>query len=353
MTEWFYVRDGQQFGPVAFEQLVALAQSGGLTGRDSVWNATMTGWTPAGQVPGIFDLYTGPALASSTPLANPVSAPTNPNSSGASNSSNPYAAPESSWSQSATDSSFALTEIEPGSEPIDPIECFSRGYEIFKREFGNILLVGLVYLGVVMGVGMVFAVAQIGVAAITSNGSDPNAGANGLGLFIGIVSNIVQQLVSIFLQLGLIRVGLNLVSGKEVSIGLLFGEGSKILRAIGATILFGLAMVIGLLLLIVPGIYIALRYGHFMTAIVDRDMGVFEAFSYSESITTNNVMNLFVMALLGMVAAFVGAILCLIGLVVAVPVVWLAGLIAYRWMQYGSSAAKDHVGTQTPMLKGL
>ena len=112
-------------------------------------------------------------------------------------------------------------------------------------------------------------------------------------------------------------------------------------------------MLIGLLLLIVPGIYIALRYGHFMTAIVDRDLGVFEAFSYSESITTNNLMNLFVLGLLGMVAVFVGAILCLVGLVVAVPVVWLGGLVAYRWMQYGSSAAKEHVGTQTPMLKGI
>ncbi len=347
MTEWFYVRDGQQFGPVAFEQLVALAQSGGLTGRDSVWNATMTGWTPAGQVPGIFDLYTGPAIPTSVPSSDPVGA------SSVSNSSNPYAAPQSSWRQSAADTSFALTEIEPGSEPIDPVECISRGYEIFKREFGNILLVGLVYLGVVMGVGMIFAVGQIGIAALTSQGSDAQAGANGLVMAISIVSNIVQQLVSIFLQLGLIRVGLNLVSGKEVSIGLLFGEGSKLLRAIGASILFGLAMVIGLLLLIVPGIYIALRYGHFMSAIVDRDLGVFEAFSYSESITTNNVMNLFVLGLLGLLAVFVGAILCLVGLVVAVPVVWLGGLVAYRWMQYGSSAAKDHVGTQTPMLKGI
>lgn len=57
MMEWFYAKDGQQSGPMTFEQLVALARSGELTGRDVVWNANMQNWTPAGQVPGIFDLH--------------------------------------------------------------------------------------------------------------------------------------------------------------------------------------------------------------------------------------------------------------------------------------------------------
>ncbi|MEO8001208.1 MAG: DUF4339 domain-containing protein, partial [Arenimonas sp.] len=295
MTEWFYVRDGQQFGPVAFEQLVALAQSGVLTGRDSVWNATMTGWTPAGQVPGIFDLYTGPAILSSVPPSIPSGASS---VSSASSSSNPYAAPESSWSQQTDFTTFDLTEIEPGSESIDPMECISRGYEIFKREFANILLIGLVYLGIIFGLSFIFGFIEIMTTAMASRGSNGQADPGSLMIVVTVISRVLQQLVSIFLQLGLARVGLNLVSGKEVSVGLLFGEGSKFLRALGATILFSIAMIIGFVLLIIPGIYIALRYGQFMSALVDRDLGIFEAFSYSESITANNLMNLFVLGLL-------------------------------------------------------
>jgi len=159
--------------------------------------------------------------------------------------------------------------------------------------------------------------------------------------------------LSIFLQLGLVRIGLNLVSGKEVSVGMLFGQGAKLLRAIGASILFGIAVLIGILLLIVPGIYIALRYGHFMTAIVDRDLGIMEAFEYSSSITTNNRMNLFLLALLCIGVTLIGLLLCFVGLIFAAPVVWLTGLVAYRWMQYGRSATLDQPGTQNPMLNAV
>lgn len=334
MTEWFYARDSQQSGPVSFEQLLELARSGGLTVHDVVWTASMQNWTPAGQVPGIFDA----ASISAIPPANP---------------SNPYAAPQSNWSESLPSLTIALEPIAPGSTLIDPIDCFSRGYEIFKREFANILLVGLVYFGCLIGLSFVFGIFEILVTfMVPSGGENPEQQAT-VALVITGISRLVQQVISIYFQLGLVRVGLNLISGKEVSIGMLFGEGSKLLRAIGASILFGIAFLIGLLLLIVPGIYIAVRYGQFMNAIVDRDLDIMEAFSYSSSITTNNRMNLFILGLLSIVAIIVGLIPCGIGLIIAGPVVWLAALVAYRWLQYGPNAAKDHPGTQMPMLNSL
>lgn len=335
MTEWYYARDGQQNGPITFEQLLELASSGGLDAvNDQVWNSFMQNWTTAGHIPGIFATPAIPDIPTS-------------------GSSNPYEAPQSGWSGSLTSTSVALTEILPGSEPIDPMLCLSRGYEIFRRQFGNILLVGLVYFACLIGLSIVFGIAEVALAMMASPGNESLAEPSNAMRAVSIFSQVVQQVVSIFLQLGMARVGLNLVSGKEVSIAMLFGEGSKLLRAIGATILFGVAVVIGLLLLIVPGVYIALRYGQFINAIVDRDLGIMEAFSYSSSITTNNRMNLFALALLSLLAIFVGLIPCGLGLIIAGPVIWLAALIAYRWMQYGPDAAKDHPGTQIPMLNSL
>lgn len=335
MTEWFYARNGQQNGPVTFEQLVELASSGGLDAvNDQVWNSSMQNWTTAGHVPGIFATPAIPDIPTS-------------------GSSNPYEAPQSDWSGSLSSTGVALTEILPGSEPMDPMLCLSRGYEIFRRQFGNILLVGLVYFACLIGLSIVFGIAEVALAMLASPGNEGLAEPSNAMRAVSIFSYVVQQVVSIFLQLGMARVGLNLVSGKEVSIGLLFGEGSKLLRAIGATILFGVAVVIGLLLLIVPGVYIALRYGQFINAIVDRDLGIMEAFTYSSSITTNNRLNLFALALLSLLAIIVGLIPCGLGLIIAGPVIWLAALVAYRWMQYGPSAAKDHLGTQIPMLNSL
>ncbi len=285
----------------------------------------MSGWTPAGQVDGLVFSHAAPPSMSSIP----------------------YAAPQSHWSEPADSSDVELSEIQHGSEVIDPMDCFSRGIELTKRKFlPDILLIGIVYFGCIFGLSIVTSVIEL----IVTGGQRTSGEMTSVNVFFVILNQIVMQVVSIFLQLGLARIGLNLVSGKEVSIGLLFGQGSKLLNAVLASILFYIAVMIGLILLVVPGIYIALRYGQFMNAIVDRDLGVIEAFEYSSSITTNNRLNLFLFWLLALIAFIIGAIPCGLGLIFIGPVVWLSSVVAYRWMQYGPDAAKDHPGTQTPLL---
>ncbi|MGH8108369.1 MAG: DUF4339 domain-containing protein [Arenimonas sp.] len=335
MTEWFYARNDQQYGPITFEQLVELARSGGLDPtRDSVWTAAMQDWTPAGQVPGLFDM---PAIPGAAPGG----------------ASNPYAAPQSLWSDTDASDGIELEEIPPGSAPIDPMACVSRGFELIKRQFVNLFVIWLVYVVSLFGLSMVLNVVQQVVGFAFSRLTESPEILVGMTIAMLVISQVVMQFFTVFLQLGMIRAGLNLVSGKELSIGMLFGEGPKTLRAFGASLIFGVALTLGLLLLIVPGIYIACRYGQFMKAIVDRDLGVMESFSYSESITENNRFNLFVLGLLWLLLAIVGFLLCCVGLFFTMPLVWMSGMVAYRWMQYGERAAQDHPGTETPMLSKL
>jgi uncharacterized membrane protein len=110
---------------------------------------------------------------------------------------------------------------------------------------------------------------------------------------------------------------------------------------------------IGFLLFIVPGVYLLLRYGQFMSAMVDRNLGVMDSLTYSSSITTNNRLNLFLLGLLAIAIIIAGVLALLVGLIFAYPVVWLSWMVAYRWMQYGHRAAQDHPGTTTPLLSGV
>ena len=79
--EWYYVSEGAQTGPLSLEQLQALAQAGTLTPTDSVWNASLAGWIPAGLVEGLFPAGTyvvavSPAAAGATETdARPSPAP--------------------------------------------------------------------------------------------------------------------------------------------------------------------------------------------------------------------------------------------------------------------------------------
>ena len=307
MTEWFYAKGGQQSGPVTFEQLRELAGSGGLDPeKDLVWKSTMPDWLPSGQVQGLF-------LAKSADVAVPAADP-----------SNPYAAPQSAAVDPAAAAGMAFKEILPGSEPIDVSGCVKRGFELTKRHFGLIFLVGLTYIGVSFGVSLILGLLDNALGFGTTTTQFPvESGMNNVRVQQngGLLSMTIGNVFSIFMALGLCRVGLNIVSGKEATVGMLFGEGGKLLRAIGASIIFGLMVVVGFILLIVPGIYVMLRYGQFMYAIVDRNMGVMESLSYSSSITTNNRMNLFLLAILSFAIIIAGVIALLVGLIFAYPLV--------------------------------
>ncbi len=53
--QWYYIHDGQRFGPVEESELIRLASQGLLTPTDLVWNASMgQEWKPASTVPNLF-----------------------------------------------------------------------------------------------------------------------------------------------------------------------------------------------------------------------------------------------------------------------------------------------------------
>lgn len=82
--QWFYSgAQNQQLGPVTFQQLQQIIGAGQITESTLIWNQNMTNWTPAGQVPGVFNATVQAAApAQITPVAQ--AAPI---------SNNPYAAP--------------------------------------------------------------------------------------------------------------------------------------------------------------------------------------------------------------------------------------------------------------------
>jgi hypothetical protein len=337
MSEWYYARGGTQSGPVTLDQLKEIARSGGIDAKDLVWTSSMKDWQPAGEVEGL--------IVQSVVAGQPAPDP-----------SNPYAAPQSAWQEPAPNTGGTLGEIIPGSDPIDVGACVKRGFELTKRNFGTILLVGITYLVISLVASFIFGKIDHAMGFGSSQGTWQSSGGMSNYQFKqtgGPVGAILGNVFSIFLSLGLMRIGLNLTSGKQVSVGQLFGEGRKLLTTIVASILFGLMVALGLILLVVPGIYLMLRYGQYMGAIVDKDKGILESLSYSSSITTNNRLNIFLLVLLSIAIVIAGFLALVVGLIFAYPVVWLSWMVAFRWMQYGRRAVEDYPGTTTPVLSGV
>mgnify|MGYP003580541835 CR=1 FL=1 len=71
MPPWYYSFNGEQFGPVALDELRQLAEDGVLSPRDLVWHAGQTEWQPAGTVPELPFAQEPPPLPAQ-PLLNQV-----------------------------------------------------------------------------------------------------------------------------------------------------------------------------------------------------------------------------------------------------------------------------------------
>lgn len=75
-SEWFYAKDGKQFGPVAPAELKGMATSGLLDPTDLIWKEGMADWKPANSVANLFSA--APAVSASTAsskIRNPYAAP--------------------------------------------------------------------------------------------------------------------------------------------------------------------------------------------------------------------------------------------------------------------------------------
>lgn len=338
MSDWYYSHNGEQMGPVPVSELERLASSGGFDkDKDLVWREGMADWLPVASVPEL-------QLGSREPAADPAEAPAQPASD------NPYAAPAAASVDTYPTEGSDLPEIEPGSQPINISAVLGRAFELTKRHFGMVLAIGIIMIAISSGVSMIMGFVDTLIGYTPPSVSDMGFSTDNEELDLvlsgaldqgSILNRIVCAIVDLFLGLGIIRVGLNIIDNKPYTIGTLFSQSSVTFTAFLAQILFGLMVGLGLLLLIVPGVYLALRFGQYQNAIVDKKMGVFDSFAYSSRITENTKMPLLGLFILIFLINIAGAIALLVGLVFTIPLTTAAGFVAYRWMQHGMAITED------------
>ena len=97
-----------------------------------------------------------------------------------------------------------------------------------------------------------------------------------------------------------------------------------------AYIVIVFSVLIGLVLLIVPGIIIGIMFGFAPYLVIERSLGPIEAIKESMRITKGHRWDLFVLALANIGIAIVGFICLFVGMFVAIPIILLASVHAYR-----------------------
>jgi hypothetical protein len=335
MNDWFYSKDRQQQGPVSLQMLQTMIRDGQLDpATDLAWNSSMSDWLPISIIPELQVQFSQPmpsAQSSTQPFTYPLS--TGP-----------------------------IHDIEPGSERIMATACLKRAWDLTIRHIGPLLLVTLIF--VVIAIMSEFSLlrldktmgwrnlSDIFIEQITRTAEQKMIYSSAFEDQLSIQSSILSMLINVFLTLGATRLGLKLVSGENFDIGMLFSGGPWLLKGLLVHLLYWIMVTVGLIFFIFPGIYLAIRFGMAQTAIVDRNMGVIEAFKYSSRITQNNRVELFLIMLFTIGIVIAGCIALIVGLLFAYPLMFLMWIVAYRWLQYGGRAILDDPMTGTPMLAG-
>lgn len=194
-------------------------------------------------------------------------------------------------------------------------EAFKFGWETFKKY--PVFLIGVILVTFV--ISWVFSAFTNN---LSNNGMEPN--------LMSSVVYLVGMVVNMVVSMGLAKISITLARGGKPTWEDLYNQYPKIINYFVASLLFGLMVIVGLILLVVPGIYLALKFHLFSYLIVDKNLGAIDALKKSAEITKGSMWNLFLFWIVSIVVVIVGLILFLVGLLVAVPVVLVAGGVVYN-----------------------
>lgn len=124
---------------------------------------------------------------------------------------------------------------------------------------------------------------------------------------LSMVFNIILGAIAPVLFLGIVSMGLRRAAGMRVSFETAFGSFGRAVPAFIAGLLTTLLTYLGLILLIIPGIYLAIGYCMTMPLIVDRNLSPWQALETSRKAVTKRWFQffglLFVVGLLVLVSA--------------------------------------------------
>ena len=147
---------------------------------------------------------------------------------------------------------------------------------------------------------------------------------------IGLIFSLAGLVLVIVVQMGFIRVSLKFCDGTRGKFDDLISTFNLFFKFAAASFLYGLIVVAGTLLLVVPGIIWGIKYSLFAYFIVDEGLGPIAAIKASGAATDNAKTDLFLFGLLLGLINFAGALGFFIGLFVTIPLSMVAYAYVYR-----------------------
>lgn len=218
------------------------------------------------------------------------------------------------------------------------VEMYKNGWGLLKQVWKNLLKVILVWF-------LIEILAQASLDFVQEQDS----------MMLQLLISGVSLILSVILQSGLAAVSLRLAREKTADISDLFAQKQVWVNYFLGMWAYQLIVALGFILFIVPGIYWGLKYSQVLYLIVDKKVGVSEAFSLSGKMTQGILMKLLGFGLLGLLLNLAGLLALGVGVIVTAAITLLAYVLLYehlltRVQTNSSVTAASAVPTTSPTV---
>ncbi|MDG1654643.1 MAG: hypothetical protein P8H58_04725 [Luminiphilus sp.] len=149
-------------------------------------------------------------------------------------------------------------------------------------------------------------------------------GSSDDGSVTAVVAEAVIALLMMPLGVGLGLLGIRRASGRDTPVSTLWEPYTMAVPLLIMFILMGVLIVGGLLLLILPGIYLAIAYSFAPYLIIEKGLGVWESLETSRKAITQYWWRYFGLMLVSALLIIAGIIPLFIGLIWVLPIVTIA-----------------------------
>ena len=232
-----------------------------------------------------------------------------------------YATPQSEL-VSKSDNGQSLEDAINGNYDFNLSDVLSEGWE--KTKGVKRYIIGA---GILMYVAIFAAIMLMGFLMMPSSTSTEPSPMLILGQ---LVVQVVIMAISLPVMAGIFIICMKQLKGHPVEFGDAFSAFGKTGKLLLTSILMNIMIMIGFLLLIIPGIYLGIAYMMAIPLVVDRDMSPWDAMETSRKAVTKHWFKFFLFMLVMSLIMAISMIPLGLGLIWTVPMMAVGFAVMYR-----------------------
>ncbi len=237
-----------------------------------------------------------------------------------------YQTPQSSLENEthAQDNFGSIERGINGEYQFDISEVISEAWQKTAGAKGTFWLAFLIYIAITIGISMLSQFVLMAVAASSQN--------EAAVIVLSFVEQLVMNLVLMPVVMGIMILGIRRSADVTIQAGSVMGHYSSMWRLFLTMLRVYLMVLIGLLLLILPGIYLMVAYYMAMPLVVEKGLSPWEAMEISRKTITKRWFTMFFFTIVVTLLILVSAIPLGIGLIWTLPMAMIAYGVVYRNM---------------------